>query len=230
MSRHCPARWRGRARGRSPSGADTARRLSTVAGRAGGPARSSAEALVMGAERRGRVIRGCVRSINQKLSGRSRVDELKSPGKPFEISEAGCLGGVGESQGKQGSARSGRGVDRGLREGSEGQPVQDLESDVVRDVLPAAGAGGGDREGTWDGHENARGARRRRQDRADSGGRECWRRGPNGSSTRTPTGTARSGPRWTRWLRAGERCWETDWVIDLDIRKFLDAWSHCSFC
>ena len=26
------------------------------------------------------------------------------------------------------------------------------------------------------------------------------------------------------------RCWETDWVIDLDIRKFLDPWSHCSFC
>ena len=26
------------------------------------------------------------------------------------------------------------------------------------------------------------------------------------------------------------RCWETDWVIDLDIQKFLDAWSHCSLC
>ena len=26
-----------------------------------------------------------------------------------------------------------------------------------------------------------------------------------------------------------ERCWEYGWVIDLDIRKFLDAWSHCSF-
>jgi len=26
------------------------------------------------------------------------------------------------------------------------------------------------------------------------------------------------------------RCWEADWVIDLDIRKFLDAWSYCSFC
>jgi hypothetical protein len=41
----------------------------------------------MGAERRGRVVRGCVRSINQKFSGRSRVDELKLPGKPFEISK-----------------------------------------------------------------------------------------------------------------------------------------------
>ena len=26
-----------------------------------------------------------------------------------------------------------------------------------------------------------------------------------------------------------QRCWEKSWVIDLDIRKFLDAWSHCSF-
>jgi len=25
------------------------------------------------------------------------------------------------------------------------------------------------------------------------------------------------------------RCWKTDWVIDLDIRKFLEASSHCSF-
>jgi retron-type reverse transcriptase len=26
-----------------------------------------------------------------------------------------------------------------------------------------------------------------------------------------------------------QRCWEKSWVIDLDIRKFLDPWSHCSF-
>ncbi len=26
-----------------------------------------------------------------------------------------------------------------------------------------------------------------------------------------------------------KRCWENSWVIDLDIRKFLDARSHCSF-
>ena len=27
-----------------------------------------------------------------------------------------------------------------------------------------------------------------------------------------------------------ERCWQTDWVIDLDIKGFLDASSHCSLC
>ena len=26
-----------------------------------------------------------------------------------------------------------------------------------------------------------------------------------------------------------KRCWERAWVIDLDIRKFLDPWSYCSF-
>src|SRR6476646_5894800 len=41
----------------------------------------------MGVERRGRVVRGCVRLINRTCSGRSRVGELKAPGKPFEISK-----------------------------------------------------------------------------------------------------------------------------------------------
>ena|ERR1700683_3205437 len=45
------------ARGSVPSGRNR-EGLSTVAGRAGGPARSSDEAPVMGAERRSRVIRG----------------------------------------------------------------------------------------------------------------------------------------------------------------------------
>jgi len=26
-----------------------------------------------------------------------------------------------------------------------------------------------------------------------------------------------------------QRCWRAGWVIDMDIRAFLDAWSHCSF-
>jgi RNA-directed DNA polymerase len=29
--------------------------------------------------------------------------------------------------------------------------------------------------------------------------------------------------------RCRERCWRNDWVVDLDIRAFLDASSHCSF-
>jgi len=26
-----------------------------------------------------------------------------------------------------------------------------------------------------------------------------------------------------------ERCFRKDWVVDLDVKAFLDAWSHCSF-
>ena len=26
-----------------------------------------------------------------------------------------------------------------------------------------------------------------------------------------------------------DRCWKRNWVIDLDIQKFLDASTHCSF-
>src|SRR5664280_176044 len=59
-------------------------------GCAGGLARSSGEvpAVAVGVERRGQVIRGMfVRSTGLR-SGRSRVSELKSSGKPFEISKA----------------------------------------------------------------------------------------------------------------------------------------------
>jgi hypothetical protein len=59
-------------RGRSPSRRN-GEVLSTDAGWVGGLARSSEEAPVMGVERRGRVVRGCVRSINRNSSGRSRV-------------------------------------------------------------------------------------------------------------------------------------------------------------
>lgn len=52
----------GRARGSVPNRCEG---LSTVAGLAGGPARSSDEALVIRVERRGWVVRDCVRSINR---------------------------------------------------------------------------------------------------------------------------------------------------------------------
>lgn len=54
---------------------------------AGGPARSSEEAPVMGVERRGLGRSWLVHSINRTFSGRSLMDGLKSPDKPFEISK-----------------------------------------------------------------------------------------------------------------------------------------------
>jgi RNA-directed DNA polymerase len=29
--------------------------------------------------------------------------------------------------------------------------------------------------------------------------------------------------------RARQRCWEHDWVIDLDIKGYLDSYSQCSY-
>jgi hypothetical protein len=60
--------WSGRREGVSQA-ARSRKGLSTVAGCAGGPARSSDEAPVTGAERRGRVVRDCVYSINQGFLG-----------------------------------------------------------------------------------------------------------------------------------------------------------------
>ena len=72
----------------------------------------------MRAEQRGRAVRGCVRSINQKFSGRSRVDELKLPGKPFEISKR----AVWEAWEK---VRANKGAP-----GADGESVEDFEKDL----------------------------------------------------------------------------------------------------
>ena len=129
---------------------------------------------------------------------------------------------MGESQGQQGRAGCGRGVDRGVREGSEGKPVQDLEPDVVGDLLPAAGARGGDREGARDGHEIfgvptvadriaqtvVAGVLEDRAERIFHRDSYGYRPGRSGLDA---VGACRG------------RCWETDWVIDLDIQKFFDS-------
>ena len=105
-------------------------------------------------------------------------------------------------------------------------PVSDPPSDVVGELLPAPGAGGGDTEGwgSWD--EGPRvcplsrtGSRRRWRWPTWS---RWWRR----SFTPTPTGTVRVAHRWTRWRPAGQRCWKYGWVIDLDIEGFFDNLDH----
>lgn len=61
--------------------------LSTVAGCAGGPVRSSDETSVMEVERRGRVVRGCVRSINRAVAwkeSRERVEVVRQTVRYFE--------------------------------------------------------------------------------------------------------------------------------------------------
>ena len=151
------------------------------------------------------------------------MDELKSPGKPFEISKR----AVWEAWEKVKANKGAPGVD--------GCSIEEFEKDLknnlykiwnrmssgsyfpppVRAVEIPKPHGGG--------HQDPRGADRGGPDRADGGGRGCWRRGSSRSSIRTPTATGRGGRRWTRWRTCRERCWKTDWVIDLDIRKFFDS-------
>src|SRR5262249_28363034 len=50
-----------------------------------------------------------------------------------------------------------------------------------------------------------------------------WRRRSNRSSTQTATGSGRTGRPWTRWRPARERCWKSDWIVDLEIGSFFDG-------
>src|SRR5579872_5586107 len=84
--------------------------------------------------------RGCVmepNSMSQPAMG--GADE---GGKAVLYFQVGGLGGVQTSKSEPGSGRGRRAVDCGLRE----EPVQDLESDVVGQLLSAAGADGEDPE------------------------------------------------------------------------------------
>src|ERR1035437_507821 len=154
--------------------------------RAGGPARMSDEAPATGAERRGRVVRGCCSSVNRRYREESRgraesiwqaVPDLKGRGQ----------GRLDQGEREQGRTRGGRAVHRGLREGPERKPVQGLEPDVLGDVLPASGDGGGNTKATRRRDPRARYSLRRGQDRADRG------RGPAGGSggTGVPPGLLR---------------------------------------
>ena len=144
--------------------------LSTGAGCAGGPARSGAEASVMGVERRGRSFVVVVRSVNQ----------------------------------------------------SSFWEEPDLEPHVLRGLFPASGDGGGDPQAAWEGNAGFRGAHRRGSGGADGRGRVPGAAGGTG----VPLRLLRYRPGRSALQAVGTcrtRCWKYDWVIDLDIRKFLDS-------
>src|SRR5919109_2528022 len=96
----------------------------------------------MRVERRGRVVRARL-AVNHCW--------WEEPGERAEAEavcdlQAGRLGGLVEGQGQQGRGRRRRAVASGVREGPEEEPLQALESAVVGELFPAAGARGRDTE------------------------------------------------------------------------------------
>src|SRR4029453_13411386 len=102
-------------------------------------------------------------------SGRSRVDELKSSGKPFGISKW----EVWEAWEKVKANKGAPGVDDRSIEDFGADLKRNLyricQPDVVGLLLSAAGAGGGDTQAAWQGDQGAGGAHRRRQRRPNGG-------------------------------------------------------------
>ena len=97
----------------------------------------------MRVERRGRVVR-VGSAANQR--GEEPVSEPKPKVKPFAISKRVVWEAYQRVKANHGAAGRGRPVDRGVRERPEREPLQALESAVLGELLPAAGAAGGDTE------------------------------------------------------------------------------------
>src|SRR6476661_6433453 len=173
----------------------------------------------MRVERRGRIVWVCL------VVNRCCRDE---PGEWAEVVrdiEARGLAGLSTGQGQQGCGGCGWAVNPGVRAGPEKESVQTVESALVRQLFPAAGTVGGNTE-----------VRRKRvrilgvptvADRIaqtvvamylepgvetvfhpDSYGYRP------GRSALDAVGVCR------------ERCWSTNWVIDLDIQGFFDNLDH----
>ena len=61
----------------------------------------------------------------------------------------GSLGSLFTGKEQSRGGRPGWAIDRGIRKGLEEEPLQNLESDVVRELLSAASADGEDPESQW---------------------------------------------------------------------------------
>ena len=151
------------------------------------------------------------------------MDELKASGKPFRDIEAGGMGRLDQkvTANKGAPGRTGS-RHRGIREGSERQSLQDLEPDVLGDVLPAPGDGGGDTQAAWRGDPRARGAgvadriaQTVAAARLEKAVEPLFHPGSYGYRPRRGALDAVAACR--------ERCWKYSWVVDLDIRKFFDS-------
>ena len=82
--------------------------------------------------------------MNQPIKG-----GVRDEGKVVRGFQANRLGSVQEGQSESWICRSGLAVSRGIREGLEEQSLQDLESDVVRELLPSCSPRRRDPESQW---------------------------------------------------------------------------------
>ena len=121
---------------------------STDAGHRGGGARSRDEGSVMGLDRRGVVVQQCYRS-------NPKGEDFCGQSETVLYSEARCVGSIQAGEGKPRIGGSRWRVDCGVRTRFEEQSLLTLESDVVRQLLPARSAPGGHTEG-WRTNEAAR--------------------------------------------------------------------------
>ena len=129
------------AKGRSQ--ADSFRKgRSTEAGHRGGGVHSRVEGSVMGLDRRGAVVRF-------GWAGNLKREDLRGQSKTVLYCEARSMGGVQAGEGKPGCSGSRRAVDCPVRRAFKQEPLSDLESDELGELLPATRAPGGHTEGRW---------------------------------------------------------------------------------
>ena len=151
-------------------------------------------------------------------------EQVRSAGQAVYDTKAAGVGSIQTGQGQQRCRRGGPRVNGGIRGGSAGEPVQDLEPDVFRDVFSASGEGGRGTE-TARRDEDPGSAHCGRQNRADGGGPAAG--GPHGIDFHPDSYGYRPGKSAHDALaRCRQRCWEGNWVVDLDIEKFFDSLDH----
>src|SRR5215813_4675813 len=108
----------------------------------------------------------------------------------------GSLGSLFKGKEQQRGGRAGWAVDRGFRKGLEEEPVPDLESNVIRELLSAASADGEDSE-----------SQRRREDVGDSDGLRSNRANGREETTRSSGGPiVPAGIVWVSPKQVGAGC------------------------